>query len=395
MNAHFEAVNDMADTFVSGWPSWLPPADSDAPPLWVVFVAFLLASFSQGISGFGQAIIWNFLMRLAATVLSLKYDLQKTVALLVGGDIIVASSIVIMGRMHIDFQVVFRIGIPLLIFTIIGNAALIYVDVVILQRAIGAVILIYSIYRWLELRASLKAAAASPSELEVAGASQVAPEAGALGAVVAAVPEVSKPATWVGVVCGCGAGFLGGCTGISGPVLAMYFSSTSMSKTAVRSTFQCCLLGMTVLNTGMMFAEGVITIKADIVDYAVIIVAGFLGVNLGNVVHHWVSDVFVRCMMLVLCLAASCTLLAAGSLLLSVCIALAVAVLMTIVVAVGKALGVVRARRRACAADTAGRRPSRALEEVLDPALMRASSRRRLSDAADAEKTISRWHAPS
>lgn len=329
----------------------MPAADPEAPPLWVLFTAFLLASFSQSVSGFGQAIIWNFLMREAATILHIKYNLQKVVALLVGGDIFVAGCMVIIGRNHIDFRVVAAVGLPLLMFTVIGNFALIYVNVVVLERSIGAAILIYSIHRWFELRgAKNKTSTSTHSDVAENSAGQVTPASALVGAedacCNATLQEVYKPPIWVAVACGAGAGFLGGCTGISGPVLAIYFASTTMDKTAVRSTFQSCLLIMTSLNTSMMFAEGVIQIGTDAVDYAVILMAGILGVCVGDRVHHCVSDLFVRYMMLILCMAAGCTLLAVGDLLISVYIALGVLAFLMAAVMVSSLFRMIQSRRR-------------------------------------------------
>ena len=49
---------------------------------WVIAPVFLCASFSQGLSGFGQAIIWNSGVRLAALILRVHYAESQIVALL-------------------------------------------------------------------------------------------------------------------------------------------------------------------------------------------------------------------------------------------------------------------------------------------------------------------------
>jgi uncharacterized membrane protein YfcA len=273
----------------SHWPAWLPERKSDAPPLWLIFWAFILAAFSQGLSGFGQAIIWNFLMQLGASVLGMDYSLEKTVSLLVGGDVFAGVVLVWLGRKSIHWRLLAMLGAPILIFSIAGNAALVHLNVVILERGVGLMLLCYSLRRWMELQKPVNAL----SEPEATG---------------------SLPPMWMIMLCGAFAGFVGGCTGICGPFLAVLFAQTRLDKSEIRATFQCVVLSVAVLNTGLLVQEGRIDVKSDIAEYVVMVIAGTLGVALGNKAHHSVDEEFVRWVVLILIIAASCTMIAVGDL---------------------------------------------------------------------------------
>ena len=102
---------------------------------------FAGAATSQGFSGFGLAVLWNSGMRLTATVFGMSYDPAKVVALLGAGEIFVATVLVVAGFATIDRHVAALMGFPLVVGSFLGNFLMNHVDMVIVGRTIGSLIL--------------------------------------------------------------------------------------------------------------------------------------------------------------------------------------------------------------------------------------------------------------
>merc|ERR1712217_995980 len=91
-------------------------------------------------------------MQLVASVLRIYYSLEKTVSLLVGGDVFAGVVLVWLGRKSIQWRLLGMLSAPILIFSIVGNAALVHMNVGILERVVGLMLLFYSLHRWMELQ---------------------------------------------------------------------------------------------------------------------------------------------------------------------------------------------------------------------------------------------------
>ena len=144
--------------------------------------------------------------------------------------------------------------------------------------------------------------------------------------------SVQKPRNEFAVVAGFVAGMLGGCSGIIGPICAMYFTRTTMDKTAVRSTFQLVALLQHMFNLTALSLERQVDI-ADTPSIAIILVAGCIGVRLGMVMHNLVSTNTAILVIRLLCIIPSCSLIGGDNAALTGYLMLGVLVMAVIVVA--------------------------------------------------------------
>jgi uncharacterized membrane protein YfcA len=215
-----------------------------------IFAVIGFAIFTQSVTGFGQGLI-------ATSVLAGMLGAQVAVPLV--ALVSLTSELVILARYRHAFRfgAVARLSVASIIAIPLGSAALNVLDESIVLRALGTLVVGYSVYALLKLR----------------------------------LPRVERPAWAYGF--GFVAGFLSGLYNVSGPPVVIYGTCRSWSPAEFRSNLQ----GFFILNGVTAIAAHVLNQRYTSVvlqDYLITLPAIVAGLALGFVVDRYIDAILFR-----------------------------------------------------------------------------------------------------
>lgn len=211
------------------------------------FISILLASFIQGITGFGFALI-------AVPLLSLFIpEIRNITPIIVIYSLLTNIIIVYKSRHYIDFKKIIPLVIFGIIATPIGTYILLYVKVNTLKIIIGSIITITAFAMFKNLKIKIKNESIS-----------------------------------YGIV-GLLSGFLNGCTGLSGPPVVLFLTNQNTDKEVFRANLTFYGIATNIFAIIIFIAERIVNISVlnfTIIYLPALIIGVFVGIKISTKINE-------------------------------------------------------------------------------------------------------------
>jgi uncharacterized membrane protein YfcA len=211
------------------------------------FISILLASFIQGITGFGFALI-------AVPLLSLFIpEIRNITPIIVIYSFLTNIIIVYKSRHHIDFKKIMPLIIFGIIATPIGACILLYLKVNTLKIIIGSIIIITAFAMFKNFKIKIKNQSIS-----------------------------------YGIV-GLLSGFLNGSTGLSGPPVVLFLTNQNTDKDIFRANLSFYGIATNIFAIIIFIAEGIVNISVlnfTLLYLPALIIGVFVGIKISTKINE-------------------------------------------------------------------------------------------------------------